>query len=87
MKSFCQSKHYGKQGKKIVLIEDVDTLNDTIYDVIVSYIDEYKDNVMFIQTTYCIEKIKHRVVKQNLKKKTFCISGFYCPCRSSISEI
>ena len=61
LKSFCQSKHYGKQGKKIVLIEDVDTLNDTIYDVIVSYIDEYKDNVMFIQTTSCIEKIKHKI--------------------------
>ena len=61
LKSFCQSKVYGKQGKKIVLIEDVETLNDTIYDVISSYIDEFKDNVMFIQTTSCIEKIKHKI--------------------------
>ena len=61
LKSFCQSKSFGKQGKKIVLIEDVETLNDTIYDVVSNYIDEYKDSVMFIQTTSCIEKIKHKI--------------------------
>ena len=61
LKSFCQSKCYGKNGKKIVLIEDVETLNDTIYDVITSYIDEYKENVMFIQTTTSIEKMKNKV--------------------------
>ena len=57
MKTFCQSSStiYGK--KKMVIIDDMDTLNEQSQQVFRNYIDKYKNNVNFICSCNSMEKI------------------------------
>jgi len=57
MKTFCQSHAsiYGK--KKMVIIDDMDTINEQCQQVFRNYIDKYKHNVNFISTCSNIQKI------------------------------
>lgn len=57
MKTFCQSKSaiYGK--KKLVLIDDIDTINEQSQQVFRNYIDKYSKNIFFISTCNNIQKV------------------------------
>jgi len=57
MKTFCQSHTsiFGK--KKMVIIDDMDTINEQCQQVFRNYIDKYKHNVNFISVCSNIQKI------------------------------
>jgi DNA polymerase III delta prime subunit len=57
MKTFCQSHSviYGK--KKLVIIDDMDTINEQSQQVFRNYIDKYKHNIHFISVCTNIQKV------------------------------
>ena len=57
MKTFCQSSSaiYGK--KKLVIIDDIDTVNEQSQQVFRNYIDKYKHNIHFISVCTNIQKV------------------------------
>ena len=57
MKTFCQSHSaiYGK--KKLVIIDDIDTINEQSQQVFRNYIDKYKQNIHFISVCTNIQKV------------------------------
>jgi len=57
MKTFCRS-HCGIFGKKkLIVIDDMDTINEQSQQVFRNYIDKYKHNVNFIAVCSNIQKI------------------------------
>ena len=57
MKTFCQSHSsiYGK--KKMIIIDDIDTINEQSQQVFRNYIDKYKKNVHFVSVCTNIQKV------------------------------
>jgi DNA polymerase III delta prime subunit len=57
MKTFCQShcSIYGK--KKMIVIDDLDTVNEQSQQVFRNYIDKYKHNIHFISVCTNIQKV------------------------------
>jgi len=57
MKTFCQShcSIYGK--KKMVVVDDLDTVNEQSQQVFRNYIDKYKDNIHFISVCTNVQKV------------------------------
>jgi DNA polymerase III delta prime subunit len=57
MKTFCQSHSviYGK--KKLVIIDDLDTINEQSQQVFRNYMDKYKHNIHFISVCTNIQKV------------------------------
>ena len=57
MKTFCQSQCsiYGK--KKMIVIDDLDTINEQSQQVFRNYIDKYKNNIHFISVCTNIQKV------------------------------
>jgi DNA polymerase III delta prime subunit len=57
MKTFCQShcSIYGK--KKVIVIDDLDTVNEQSQQVFRNYIDKYKSNIHFISACSNIQKV------------------------------
>ena len=57
MKTFCQSHTaiYGK--KKLVIVDDIDTINEQSQQVFRNYIDKYKHNIHFISVCTNIQKV------------------------------
>lgn len=57
MKTFCQSHSaiYGK--KKLVIIDDIDTINEQSQQVFRNYIDKYKHNIHFISVCTNVQKV------------------------------
>jgi DNA polymerase III delta prime subunit len=57
MKTFCQShcSIYGK--KKMIVIDDLDTVNEQSQQVFRNYIDKYKHNIHFISVCSNIQKV------------------------------
>lgn len=57
MKTFCQSRSsiYGK--KKIVIIDDIDTINEQSQQVFRNYIDKYYNNIQFISVCSNVQKV------------------------------
>ena len=57
MKTFCQShcSIYGK--KKMIIIDDLDTVNEQSQQVFRNYIDKYKHNIHFISVCTNIQKV------------------------------
>ena len=57
MKTFCQSRCsiFGK--KKLVLIDDIDTINEQSQQVFRNYIDKYKQNIHFISVCSNVQKV------------------------------
>ena len=56
-KTFCQShcSIYGK--KKIIMIDDMDTINEQSQQVFRNYLDKYKNNVHFISSCTNVQKV------------------------------
>ena len=57
MKTFCQSRSaiYGK--KKLVLIDDIDSINEQSQQVFRNYIDKYSKNIQFIAVCTNVQKV------------------------------
>jgi replication factor C subunit 3/5 len=57
MKTFCQSRSsiFGK--KKMIIIDDLDTINEQNQQVFRNYIDKYKHNIHFISVCTNVQKI------------------------------
>lgn len=57
MKTFCKSTSsiFGK--KKLIIIDDIDTINEQSQQVFRNYIDKYKNNVNFIFSCTNIQKV------------------------------
>lgn len=65
MKTFCQSHSLIQGKKKIIVIDDMDTINEHSQQVFRNYMDKYKHNVHFISvctnTQKIIENIQSRL--------------------------
>ena len=57
MKTFCQSHSTIPHKKKMVIIDDMDTLSEQSQQVFRNYIDKYKNNINFITVCSNIQKI------------------------------
>ena len=57
MKTFCQSKCsiFGK--KKLIVIDDLDTVNEQCQQVFRNYIDKYKNNIHFVSLCTNVQKV------------------------------
>jgi DNA polymerase III subunit gamma/tau len=57
MKTFCQSQSsiYGK--KKLIIIDDLDTVNEHSQQVFRNYIDKYSKNIMFVSVCTNMQKV------------------------------
>ena len=57
MKTFCRSRSniFGK--KKLIIVDDMDTINEQSQQVFRNYIDKYKNNINFIAVCTNIQKI------------------------------
>ena len=57
MKTFCKSTSsiFGK--KKLIIVDDLDTINEQSQQVFRNYIDKYKNNVNFISSCTNIQKV------------------------------
>jgi DNA polymerase III delta prime subunit len=57
MKTFCQSHSTILGKKKMVVIDDMDTINEQSQQIFRNYIDKYKNNVNFISVCTNIQKV------------------------------
>jgi DNA polymerase III delta prime subunit len=57
MKTFCQSKSSTPNKKKIIVVDDIDTINEQSQQVFRNYMDKYGKNVMFLTVCSNIQKV------------------------------
>ena len=57
MKSFCQSSSSIFKKKKLVIIDDIDSINEQSQQVFRNYIDKYKHNINFISVCTNNQKV------------------------------
>jgi DNA polymerase III delta prime subunit len=57
MKTFCQSRSIIHGKKKLVIVDDIDTINEQSQQVFRNYIDKYKQNIHFISVCTNIQKV------------------------------
>jgi len=57
MKTFCQSHSIIFGKKKLVIIDDIDSINEQSQQVFRNYIDKYKHNIHFISVCTNIQKV------------------------------
>lgn len=57
MKTFCQSRSSIHGKKKIVIIDDIDSINEQSQQVFRNYIDKYKNNIHFISVCSNLQKV------------------------------
>jgi DNA polymerase III delta prime subunit len=57
MKTFCQSLSSIHGKKKVIVIDDIDTVNEQSQQVFRNYIDKYKTNIHFISACSNIQKV------------------------------
>jgi replication factor C subunit 3/5 len=57
MKTFCQSHSTIHGKKKMIVIDDLDTINEQCQQVFRNYIDKYKNNIHFISVCTNIQKV------------------------------
>jgi DNA polymerase III delta prime subunit len=57
MKTFCQSKCSIHGKKKMIVIDDIDTLNEQSQQVFRNYIDKYKNNIHILSSCTNIHKV------------------------------
>lgn len=57
MKTFCQSASNIPNKKKIIVVDDIDTINEQSQQVFRNYIDKYSKNIMFISVCTNIQKV------------------------------
>lgn len=57
MKTFCQSRSSIHGKKKIVIVDDIDSINEQSQQVFRNYIDKYKNNIHFISVCSNLQKV------------------------------
>lgn len=57
MKTFCQSSSNIPGRKKIIVVDDIDTINEQSQQVFRNYIDKYSKNIHFISVCSNIQKV------------------------------
>jgi DNA polymerase III delta prime subunit len=57
MKSFCQSQSNIPGKKKLIVVDDIDSINEQSQQVFRNYIDKYGNNVQFISACTNIQKV------------------------------
>lgn len=57
MKTFCQSRSAIHGKKKLVLIDDIDSINEQSQQVFRNYIDKYSKNIHFISSCTNLQKV------------------------------
>jgi DNA polymerase-3 subunit gamma/tau len=57
MKTFCQSQSSIYNKKKMIVIDDIDTINEHSQQVFRNYIDKYKNNINFISVCTNVQKV------------------------------
>lgn len=57
MKTFCQLYSYIPGKKKIIVVDDLDTINQQSQEVFRSYLDKYGSNVCFISVCSNVQKV------------------------------
>jgi DNA polymerase III delta prime subunit len=57
MKTFCQSSSNIPNKKKIIVVDDIDTINEQSQQVFRNYIDKYSKNFQFISVCTNIQKV------------------------------
>ena len=57
VKTFCQISSSIKNKKKIIVIDDIDTINEQSQQVFRNFIDKYNNNVQFISSCNNIQKV------------------------------
>lgn len=57
MKTFCQSRSSIHGKKKMVIIDDIDSINEQSQQVFRNYIDKYKNNIHFISVCSNLQKV------------------------------
>jgi DNA polymerase III delta prime subunit len=57
MKTFCQSSSNIPGKKKIIVVDDIDTINEQSQQVFRNYIDKYSKNIHFISVCTNIQKV------------------------------
>jgi DNA polymerase III delta prime subunit len=57
MKTFCQTHSAIHGKKKLVIIDDIDSINEQSQQVFRNYIDKYKQNIHFISVCTNIQKV------------------------------
>ena len=57
MKTFCQSRSSIHGKKKMVIIDDIDSINEQSQQVFRNYIDKYKNNIHFIAVCSNLQKV------------------------------
>ena len=81
MKTFCQSHSSIVKKKKLVIIDDMDSINEQSQHVFRSYIDYYSKNVNFI----CSCSNSNKII-ESLQSR-FCIIKLDLPTNTKINEI
>lgn len=57
MKTFCQSRSSIHGKKKMVIIDDIDSINEQSQQVFRNYIDKYKNNIHFVSVCGNLQKV------------------------------
>ena len=57
MKTFCQSTCSIRNKKKIIVIDDLDTINEQSQQVFRNYLDKYSKNINFISVCTTVQKV------------------------------
>jgi DNA polymerase III delta prime subunit len=76
MKTFCQSSSNIPNKKKIIVVDDIDTINEQSQQVFRNYIDKYSKNIMFISVCTNIQKVNEslqsrlHILKMNQVNRT-----------------
>lgn len=57
MKTFCQSQSNIKGKRKLIVVDDIDSINEQSQQVFRNYMDKYSNNVQFISACTNIQKV------------------------------
>tara|TARA_B110000879_G_scaffold42982_1_gene60615 strand:- start:165 stop:1145 length:981 start_codon:yes stop_codon:yes gene_type:complete len=57
MKTFCQSRSSIHGKKKLVIVDDIDSINEQSQQVFRNYLDKYKNNINFISVCCNLQKV------------------------------
>ena len=61
VKCFCQTKSSITKKKKIIIVDDIDTISESGQQVFLSCIDLFKKNIIFLATCRCASKILENI--------------------------
>jgi DNA polymerase III delta prime subunit len=71
VKTFCQTSSVIKNKKKIILIDDLDTMNEQCQQVFCNFIDKYSHSVHFISSCCNIQKVNDSLQSRFLIMKIY----------------